>query len=729
MLEINRALTALPLIVATCMMSACAADVASSESEAAVQPASEPIDSTSAPLARTGGDRFWYEGNVFYCFDSSVPEPWRTTVRDALTRMKLRLPLTFHADCSMESTSSYVKFYRDSGGSGGRSDEIGRDGGEQTITFFQEPSEALVVHEMLHAVGLYHEHERPDRDTYVNVRKECIDPDRWEDDYEISDEAITSGVYDYQSIMHYRTGTWCASSPPSSCMIPDGQGGTACATMLKEDGSLIPRNRVMSREDVNSIYYMYSRPFPAAVEGDSVGKSVAVGDFDGDGYSDVAVGLPGRTVGGISAAGEVRVYKGTSRGLYPWQTITQSKVGWVSTAGDRFGWTLAAANLDEDEDTMELIIGSPYKAIDGLGDAGAVAVLRSDQFGMLQGWRVYTQRYHNADVVRANAQFGRSVAVGRIAQPLDGSGAPDLSWGPTLVIGAPGTDKMRGAVFLYAQTNPPSGGTSQRWTQKISGTIINSGFGSAVAVGSVTDDSRPDLVVGSPFVDALRGQVDVFGGNTPAVFNASAPMVDHRESVPAPDADTGRFGESLALGNFRGDAAVEIAIGASGTRSFTGAVYIFQYESVFGDPRSYHRKQTLWQNGAQEAGDEFGSALTVANVDQSSPQDELFIGAPGENDHAGAISVFRGQSGTLQPLQFLQQRDVPSDSTRPSSRFGASLASGTINGLGDSGVTSDDFENHPAWRVPDVVVGSPSDESFSLFFGKTVIGLEGVRTF
>jgi len=80
----------------------------------------------------------------------------------------------------------------------------------------------------------------------------------------------------------------------------------------------------------------------AAESGDRFGFSLAAGDFDGDGFADLAVGVPGESIGGA-----VNVLYGGAAGLTAagGQTFTQDTPGVGSTAenGDGFGAALAAA--------------------------------------------------------------------------------------------------------------------------------------------------------------------------------------------------------------------------------------------------------------------------------------------------------------------------------------------------------------------------------------------------
>ena len=87
----------------------------------------------------------------------------------------------------------------------------------------------MPAHELGHALGFHHEHQRWDRDKYVTIHYEHIKPGR-EFDYDWVPKTnwiVTTPSYDYWSIMHYRT-CW-ASKCESECK--DGVGASPCAVI------------------------------------------------------------------------------------------------------------------------------------------------------------------------------------------------------------------------------------------------------------------------------------------------------------------------------------------------------------------------------------------------------------------------------------------------------------------------------------------------------------------
>ncbi len=421
------------------------------------------------------------------------------------------------------------------------------------------------------------------------------------------------------------------------------------------------------------------------VSGAKFGSSVAIGDFNKDGFRDVAIGAPADHVGSV-AAGSVTVFNGSASG--PGTTgkrLTQSDISSGNEAGDKFGASLAAGDFDKDG-YADLAVGIPDEAVGTATGAGAIAVFTGAAAGLTTGtW--YGQSL-GAGTDEAGDAFGTALATG----DLNGDGYVDLA------IGSPG--------------EAPSGGTSHSgsgYVYKGSSTGIVRGwgfdqgdsdganeagdkFGTALAIGNVTGDSHADLVIGAPGEapgtdPAGSGAIYVVPGASDGKGTGFARTQGSADGTnEAGDA----FGSAVAIGNVDKDSYADVAVGvpgeAPGSNPASGSVVLFPGAST-----ALSTGYSVNEDDAAEAietGDRFGAGLSTGDIDNDGYAD-LLIGTPGKSfgtaSHAGAAYLFPGgprQAGSTRSLVFgrrIGQLDV-GETNESSDAFGAGVALGDVTG-------------------------------------------------
>jgi hypothetical protein len=139
----------------------------------------------------------------------------------------------------------------------------------------------------------------------------------------------------------------------------------------------------------------------AADAGDHFGWSVAVGDFDGDGFGDLAIGAYQEDLGSIVDAGAVNVLYGSAGGLQadapPDQLWHQDSPGVAGRAekGDNLGRSLTTGDFNGDG-FHDLVMGAPGQDVGSQPDAGVVNVLYGSGGG-LQAVAPDDQMYFDGD--------------------------------------------------------------------------------------------------------------------------------------------------------------------------------------------------------------------------------------------------------------------------------------------------------------------------------------------
>jgi FG-GAP repeat/FG-GAP-like repeat len=400
--------------------------------------------------------------------------------------------------------------------------------------------------------------------------------------------------------------------------------------------------------------------------------SAVVGDLDGDGVPDLAVGAPfqdGDFDGSIGFGppqnvGKVFLISGATLGVIAELNDPDFEMVQPIKFGGQLGSSITGVGDINGDGIPDILVGDPHHIViiptDHLVAAGRAYVFSGKDHTVL-----FTL---DDPTAQEGARMGFAVAG---LGDVNGDGVNDM------VVGVPKKDSagglpIVGTAYIFSgkdgtlirSLDPPSQG----------GLEANGRFGAAVAnAGDVNHDGVDDIIIGAPG----QSRAYVFSGATGAlIFTITSPVVERQ--LPS-------FGFAVAGGkDLNGDGIPDFAIGAPLVNSFKGAAYIFN-----GSDGTLQRKL---KSPAPQAFAKFGASIALSPDVTGDRRPDILVGAP---DHtvngllnAGEAFIFNGANGKI-------FKTLTSAVPTAVAGFGYAITNGDFNGDG----------------IPETVVGAPLEDA------------------
>lgn len=328
--------------------------------------------------------------------------------------------------------------------------------------------------------------------------------------------------------------------------------------------------------------------------GDKFGSSASLGDFNGDGYADLAVGAPNRNAGAGGNQGVVYTFNSAgSTGIA--STVAASAIRLITgnASSDQFGNALIINDLNGDG-FADLIAGASGL----LGSQGKAYIFNSDSSGVIAS--SLGMATNSILGPGGNSKFGVAMA----GCDLNGDGLMDL------VIGADGFNTNQG--ILYAFHSSGSSGitvtSSSGANASVGGPAVGGAhFGRSADCGNFNGDQYYDIVSGADTVNGATtgGAAYIFHSGPSGISFTSA---DSASVIINGAVVNGQMGQAVSASDLNGDGYSDLIASATQVSTAQGRTYIFNSAGSSGISAS-SVSSAYTAIAGQSNGDNLGAAL------------------------------------------------------------------------------------------------------------------------
>lgn len=264
-------------------------------------------DGGSAPRGVQAGVP-WPNGDVYYVFGSNTTPDMQAAALQAMDTLSLVADLTFQPAMTQEDGTRIAFWDSDKNSSPiGWVPPVTFNGflfaPTRIIRVTSWNNQAIIMHEIMHSLGIKHEQSRSDRDTYVEIISENIESGKSHNFSRTS--GATYGNYDFNSVMHYSNcafseceDPWCTTGRAATDTEPAVPATPGCYTILVKPpydafwNGRIGNRSFLSDGDVNTLRAIYGFRW-AHDECDDADPIAGEGTFSFDNRYATASGITG----------------------------------------------------------------------------------------------------------------------------------------------------------------------------------------------------------------------------------------------------------------------------------------------------------------------------------------------------------------------------------------------------------------------------------------------------